>query len=43
MSFLFHKRTKKVLNIVWGGIAILVTLSMVVFFSPGLANWISSL
>ena len=24
MSFLFHKRTKKVLNIVWGAIAIIV-------------------
>ena len=35
MSFLFHKRTKKVLNIVWGGVAILVTLGMVLFFSPG--------
>lgn len=38
MSFLFHKRTKKILQWVWGGIAILVMLGMVVFFAPGLAN-----
>jgi len=38
MSFLFHKRTKKILNIVWGFIAVLVALGMVIFFAPGLAN-----
>ena len=38
MSFLFHKRTKKVLNIVWGVVAILVMLGMVLFFAPGFAN-----
>ena len=38
MSFLFHKRTKKVVNIVWGVIAIFVALGMVIFFAPGLAN-----
>jgi hypothetical protein len=38
MSFLFHKRTKKVLNIVWGVVAVLVVLGMVIFFAPGLAN-----
>ncbi len=38
MSFLFHKRTKKVLQFVWGGVAILVILGMVVFFAPGFYN-----
>jgi len=38
MSFLFHKRTRKVVNIVWGVIAIFVALGMVIFFAPGLAN-----
>lgn len=38
MSFLFHKRTKKVVQWVWGVIAVLVTLGMIVFFAPGLAN-----
>lgn len=38
MSFLFHKRTKKVLQWVWGFIAVFVALGMVFFFSGGLAN-----
>ena len=38
MSFLFHKRTRKIVNIVWGVIAIFVALGMVIFFAPGLAN-----
>lgn len=38
MSFLFHKKTKRVINIVWGVIAVIVTLGMVVFFAPGLVN-----
>ncbi|HEV3245126.1 MAG TPA: hypothetical protein VG102_02115 [Candidatus Paceibacterota bacterium] len=38
MSFLFHKRTKKILNVVWGVIAVLVILGMIVFFAPGLTN-----
>ena len=41
MSFLFHKRTKKVLNIVWGAVAIIVMLGMVIFFAPGLVNLLS--
>lgn len=36
MSFLFHKRTKKVMQWVWGGIAVLVIISMVLFFAPGI-------
>lgn len=38
MSFLYHKRTKKILQWVWGVVAVLVSLSMVVFFSGGLVN-----
>ena len=38
MSFLFHKRTKKIINYVWGVVAVLVTLGMVFFFSGGLMN-----
>lgn len=41
MSFLFHKRTKKVLNIVWGVVAVIVMLGMVIFFAPGLVNLLS--
>jgi predicted nucleic acid-binding Zn ribbon protein len=36
MSFLFDKRTKKVLNIIWMVVAVLIILSMVLFFAPGL-------
>lgn len=38
MSFLFHKKTKKIINAVWGVVAVLVALSMVLFFAPGLTN-----
>ena len=38
MSFLYHKRTKKAMRWVWGVLAILIMLSMVVFFAPGLTN-----
>lgn len=38
MSFLFHKRTKKVINGIWVVVAILVILGMVLFFAPGLTN-----
>ena len=36
MSFLFHKKTKKVVNAVWGVVAVLIIIGMVVFFAPGL-------
>jgi len=36
MSFLFHRRTKKVLQIVWGVVAVMVIVGMVAFFAPGL-------
>ena len=35
-NFLFHKRTTKVIKIVWGVFAVLIIISMVGFFSPGL-------
>ncbi len=38
MSFLFHKRTKKIIKIVWSVVAVLIILGMVVFFAPGLTN-----
>lgn len=38
MSFLFHKRTRKIVNVLWGVIAVLVILGMIVFFAPGLTN-----
>ena len=36
MSFLFHKRTKKALNVVWGVVAVLIIISMVIFCAPGI-------
>ena len=38
MSFLFHKRTQKIAKILWGIIAALIIISMVLFFAPGLTN-----
>lgn len=32
---LFHKRTKTVIKYVWGGIAVLIILSMVFAYSGG--------
>ncbi len=43
MSFLFHKKTRKVVNVVWSVIAVFVTLGMVIFFAPGLMTWLTSL
>jgi len=40
MSFLFDKRTKKVVNVVWGVVAVVVILGMVFFFAPGLPTYI---
>ncbi len=36
MSFLFDKRTKKVINTAWAIVAVLVIIGMVLFFAPGL-------
>jgi len=41
MSFLFHKRTKRIAKWVWGFVAIFVSLGMVVFFAPGLVTLIT--
>ena len=36
MSFLYHRRTKKIVKVLWGIIAVLVIISMIIFFAPGL-------
>ena len=36
MSFLYDKRTKKVIHAVWSVIAVLIIIGMVAFFAPGL-------
>lgn len=36
MSFLFDDKTKKVMKWVWGAFAVLIIISMVVLYSPGL-------
>jgi len=36
MSFLYHHKTRKVLKFFWGIVAVLVIISMVAFFAPGL-------
>ena len=36
MSFLFDKRTKKIINAAWAVIAVLIIIGMVLFFAPGL-------
>jgi hypothetical protein len=38
MSFLFDKRTKKVMRVAWAVLAILVIISMILFFAPGLVG-----
>ncbi|MDB5237798.1 MAG: hypothetical protein JWM46_68 [Candidatus Kaiserbacteria bacterium] len=40
MSFLFHKRTKKIVNVIWGVVAVVVMIGMVAFFAPGIVNMI---
>jgi len=36
MSFLYHKRTKKVMKVIWSVVAVLIIISMILFFAPGL-------
>jgi uncharacterized membrane protein YsdA (DUF1294 family) len=38
MSFLFHHKTKKVLHAIWAVVAVLIIISMVVFFAPGVVT-----
>jgi len=40
MSFLYHRRTKKITQAVWTVVAVLVIFSMIVFFAPGLLSMI---
>jgi len=35
MSFLFHHKTRRVMKFVWGVLAVLIAISMVLFFAPG--------
>lgn len=42
MSFLFHKRTKRLINFFAGGIAVILILSMVVFVAPGMISLFTS-
>jgi signal peptidase I len=35
MSFLFHHKTKKVINAIWAVIAVLIIIGMTFFFAPG--------
>lgn len=42
MSFLFDKRTKKLIGRIWAVVAVLVIIGMVVFFAPGLTNLFAS-
>ena len=43
MSFLFHRRTKKVLNVIWMIVAAFIILGMVLFFAPGLPEFLFAL
>ena len=36
MSFLFNEKTKKAMKWVWGFFAVLIIVSMVILYSPGL-------
>ena len=33
MSFLFHKRTKKIIGYIWGIVAIIIIVSMILAYS----------
>lgn len=35
MSFLFHHKTRKVMKIAWAVVAVIIIISMVIFFAPG--------
>ena len=41
MSFLFYKRTKKIIGYVWGAIAIIIIISMVFAYSYGVGGSVS--
>jgi hypothetical protein len=35
MSFLYHKKTKTAIKWIWGGLAIIIAISMIFAFSGG--------
>lgn len=35
MSFLYHHKTKRVINMIWTVVAVLIIIGMVFFFAPG--------
>ncbi len=43
MSFLFHHRTRKFMKVAWGFIAVLIIVAMVLFFAPGLPEFLFGL
>lgn len=43
MSFLFHRRTRRVVQVVWGFVAVLIILGMVLFFAPGIPDFLFGL
>jgi len=38
MSFLFHHKTRKVINAIWMVIAVLIIIGMTFFFAPGVVE-----
>ncbi len=38
MSFIFHHKTKKVINAIWAVVAVLIIIGMVFFFAPGVVE-----
>ncbi len=42
MSLLFDKRTQKAIKWIWGGIALLITISMVFAYSGGLSGLLAA-
>jgi len=40
MSFLYHRRTRKIVKAVWSVVAVLIIIGMVAFFAPGLVGMV---
>ncbi|HRY31330.1 MAG TPA: hypothetical protein P5328_03015 [Candidatus Paceibacterota bacterium] len=38
MSFLFHKKGRKIMSNIWKIIALLVAISMILLYAPGLVR-----
>lgn len=43
MSFLFHHKTRKAIRLAWGFVAVLIILGMVLFFAPGIPDFLFAL